>query len=68
MLKKEGSRKKDVDEGGECPEKMLSQAGQLSIIGMIYKKIRPWLVEQAAKTETPIDDWMISVLDWLLLE
>jgi hypothetical protein len=37
----------------------------LPIAKLIYQFIRPWFVEQAAKTETPIDDWMIMILDRL---
>jgi hypothetical protein len=40
----------------------------LSIVKMIYKELRPWLEQQAQKTETPVDDWMIAVLDKLLID
>jgi len=38
----------------------------LSIIRTIYGYLRPWLKEQAAKTETPVDDWMLNALDAVL--
>jgi len=49
--------------------KMQAQYGViLVIIRIIYKEIRPWLEVQAGRTDTPIDDWMIAILDKLLLE
>lgn len=38
----------------------------MGILGFIYTTLRPWLVSEAAKTTTPIDDWMISFFDKLL--
>ena len=38
----------------------------LKVLKIIYLSIRPWLFEQAAKTETPIDNWMLEVFDMLL--
>ena len=35
----------------------------LSILGMILKPLLPWLKEQAAKTETPIDNWAVEFLE-----
>jgi len=40
----------------------------LKVLKIIYKAIRSWLVEQAAKTETPVDNWMIEVFDYFLLD
>jgi len=40
----------------------------LTIVKLIYKHIRSWLIEESKKTETPIDDWMLSILDRLLLD
>jgi len=40
----------------------------LAIVKIIYKELRPWLTEEAKKTETPVDEWMLSVLDRLLLD
>ena len=37
----------------------------LSILGMILKPLLPWLKEQAAKTETPIDNWAVEFLELL---
>ncbi len=38
----------------------------IGIIRSIYGVIRPWLKEEAAKSQTPIDDWMLTLLDNLL--
>ena len=35
----------------------------LSILGMILKPLLPWLKEQAAKSETPLDDWAVEFLE-----
>ena len=35
----------------------------LSLLGMILKPILPWLKEQAAKTETPLDNWTVEFLE-----
>ena len=35
----------------------------LSLLGMILKPILPWLKEQAAKTETPLDNWVVEFLE-----
>lgn len=40
----------------------------LTIVKLIYKELRPWLIEEAKKTETPVDDWMLGVLDRVLLD
>jgi hypothetical protein len=41
--------------------------GVLLAVGkMIYKQVGPWLKEQAAKSDTPIDDWMLVFLDAIL--
>jgi len=40
----------------------------LKVVRTIFKSLRPWLVEQAKKTETPVDDYMIELLDWVLKE
>ncbi len=38
----------------------------LSVAKVIYGFIRPWLSEEAKKSTTPVDDWMIEVLDKIL--
>jgi len=38
----------------------------LAVLKMIYKSVAPWLKEQAAKSDTPIDDWMLTFLDAVL--
>lgn len=38
----------------------------LKVLGFIYQQVRPWLKEQAAKSETPIDDWMLDLVDKVL--
>ena len=43
--------------------KSLGPALVLSILGMILKPLLPWLKEQAAKTETPIDNWAVEFLE-----
>ena len=35
----------------------------LNIIGMVIRPLLPWLKEQAAKTETPIDNWTVEFLE-----
>jgi len=35
----------------------------LSILGMILKPLLPWLKEQAAKSETPLDNWAVEFLE-----
>jgi len=40
----------------------------LGLVKMIYKQIREWLREEAKKTESPVDDWMLDILDKLLLD
>lgn len=40
----------------------------LTLARLVYKHIRPWLADQAAATNTPIDDWMLAALDKLLAE
>ena len=40
----------------------------LAIVKLIYGHLRSWLLEEAKKTETPVDDWMLGVLDKLLLD
>jgi len=38
------------------------------LVKIIYKELRSWLREEAKKTETPVDDWMLDILDKLLLD
>jgi hypothetical protein len=38
----------------------------IGMIKLIYGHIRPWLLEQVKKSESPVDDWMLVVLDQLL--
>lgn len=40
----------------------------LIVAKSIYKHIRPWLGDMAAKSGTPIDDWMLAALDKLLAD
>lgn len=35
----------------------------LSILGMIFRPLLPWLKEQAAKSETPLDNWAVEFLE-----
>ncbi len=35
----------------------------ISILGMIIRPALPWLKEQAAKSETPLDNWAIEFLE-----
>ena len=35
----------------------------LSLLGMVLKPILPWLKEQAAKTDTPLDNWAVEFLE-----
>lgn len=38
----------------------------LKVLGFIWIQVKPWLKEQAAKSETPIDEWMIDLVDKVL--
>jgi len=38
----------------------------LGLVKTIYGFIRPWLWDEAKKSDSPIDDWMLSMLDRLL--
>jgi hypothetical protein len=38
----------------------------LGLVKTIYGFIRPWLWEQAKKSDSPVDDWMLGMLDRLL--
>lgn len=35
----------------------------LNILGMVIRPLLPWLKEQAAKTETPIDNWAVEFFE-----
>ncbi len=43
--------------------KSLGPGVVLNIVGMILKPLLPWLKEQAAKTETPLDNWAVEFLE-----
>jgi len=38
----------------------------LAIVRQIYLLIRPWLKKKADETDTPVDNWMLDLLDTLL--
>jgi PII-like signaling protein len=38
----------------------------LRIVRVIYKSLRVWLAEEAKKSDTPVDDYMVEILDFLL--
>lgn len=50
----------------EVKFKVVDPMVALGVIGLIYKALRPWLVEMAKKSETPVDDKIIAVLDMIL--
>lgn len=35
----------------------------LKLVGTVIKPILPWLKEQAARSETPLDDWAVEFLE-----
>lgn len=49
------SSKKEVDPGTV-----------LGLVKTIYGFLRPWLWEQARESNTPVDNWMLDMLDKLL--
>lgn len=38
----------------------------VNVLKAVYQQIRPWLKEQAAKTDTPLDGWVLDLVDNLL--
>lgn len=38
----------------------------LGLVKTVYGFIRPWLWDQAKKSDSPVDDWMLTMLDRLL--
>jgi hypothetical protein len=48
------------------PQIKLELSVILQVVKEIYSFLRPWLYEQAKNTTTPIDDWMLHVLDSIL--
>jgi hypothetical protein len=38
----------------------------LKVVKVIYKALRPWLEEEAKKTATPVDNYMLELLDYFL--
>jgi hypothetical protein len=35
----------------------------LKLLAFLYGQLRPWLREQASKSETPLDEWMLDLLE-----
>jgi hypothetical protein len=38
----------------------------IPVLKLVYSQLRPWLKEQAAKSDTPLDNWVLDLLDKLL--
>lgn len=38
----------------------------IKLLKAVYQQLRPWLKEQAAKTDTPLDGWVLDLLDSVL--
>lgn len=38
----------------------------VTVLKFVYQQIRPWLKEQAAKNDTPLDEWALDLLDKVL--
>jgi hypothetical protein len=38
----------------------------VAVLIFTYQQLRPWLKEQATKTDTPLDGWVLDLLDKLL--
>jgi hypothetical protein len=38
----------------------------LRVVRVIYKSLSAWLHEEAKKSNTPVDDYMLEILDFLL--
>jgi len=38
----------------------------IATLKFLYQQLRPWLKEQAVKSETPLDEWVLDLIDRLL--
>lgn len=44
----------------------MKEGSILAIVKLIYGALRAWLRDMATQSSTPVDDWMLDVLDELL--
>lgn len=50
----------------DVTKKTIDPGTTLILVKTIYGFLRPWLWTQAKKSDSPIDDWMLNMLDKVL--